>query len=218
MTRSVALRRALVRLFRMAVTPSNHAAAHLLAPTRMFTRTEVLTRPSPVPATPGVYAWYFDKVPHGVPIEGCRTMDGHTLLYVGISPKKPSLDGLKTSRQTLRTRIRYHYRGNAYGSTLRLTLGSLLAPELGLQLRRVGSGTRLTFSEGEGALSDWMESHARVCWVETPTPWLLEHDLMKQIVLPLNLDQNAHSPFRQELSAIRGEQRKRARSLPVLKR
>ena len=63
-----------------------------------------------------------------------------------------------------------------------------------------------------------MESHARVCWVETPSPWFIEHDLIKQIVLPLNLDQNAHSPFRQELSTNRSEQRKRARSLPVLKR
>lgn len=202
----------------MAFTSSNDAAAGLLAPKYMFTRTEVLARPSPVPSAPGVYAWYFDEIPDGVPIGGCCTVDGHTLLYVGISPKKPSVDGLKTSRQSLRTRIRYHYRGNAYGSTLRLTLGSLLAPELGLQLRRVGSGTRLTFSEGEGALSDWMESHARVCWVETPTPWLLEHDLIEQVVLPLNLDQNAHSPFRGKLSAIRGEQRKRARSLSVLRR
>ncbi|WP_386143941.1 GIY-YIG nuclease family protein [Streptomyces yanii] len=44
----------------------------------------------------------------------------------------------RTSTQNLRTRVRYHYRGNAAGSTLRLTLGCLL----GLELRRVGSGKR----------------------------------------------------------------------------
>jgi hypothetical protein len=166
----------------------------------------------------GVYAWYFDKIPVGVPVAGCRSTDGHTLLYVGISPKKPGADGLKLSRQTVRRRVTYHYRGNAYGSTLRLTLGSLLADELDIQLRRVGSGTRLTFSAGEQALSEWMGQHARVCWVETATPWTLEHELIQELVLPLNLDQNAHSGFRQELSAIRGAQRTQARSLPMLPR
>ena len=79
-----------------------------------------------MPASPGVYAWYFDKIPDGLPVDGCKTVGDFTLLYVGISPKKPSQAG-KVSKQSLRTRIRYHYRGNAAGSTLRLTLGSLLA-------------------------------------------------------------------------------------------
>jgi hypothetical protein len=189
--------------------------ASLLAPARLYTRAEALARPSAVPATAGVYAWYFDQVPDRVPVDGCRTADGHTLLYVGISPKRPSADG-SASRQSLRTRVRYHYRGNAYGSTLRLTLGSLLADELGIQLRRVGSGTRLTFSSGEAALSEWMDRHAKVCWLETAAPWLIEHELIQSIYLPLNLDQNTHSTFRRELSAIRSEQRTLARSLPVL--
>lgn len=200
----------------MDLTPLDDVASRLLRPSQLFTRDEVLTRPSPVPAAAGVYAWYFDKVPARVPVDGCQTVDGHSLLYVGISPKGPGSNGLIPSRQTLRTRVRYHYRGNAYGSTLRLTLGSLLAAELGIQLRLVGSGTRLTFSAGEGALSDWMSRHARVCWMETASPWLLEHDLIDNVVLPLNLDQNNHSSFRKELSAIRGEQRTRARGLPVL--
>ncbi|MFF3911407.1 GIY-YIG nuclease family protein [Streptomyces sp. NPDC001848] len=56
----------------------------------------------------------------------------------------------RTSTQNLRKRVRYHYRGNAAGSTLRLTLCCLL----GLELRRVGSGNRLTFGKsGEASLS-----------------------------------------------------------------
>lgn len=160
-------------------------ASQLLTPRRLFSRPEVLSRPSPVPAIAGVYAWYFDAIPPHVPVDGCRVVDGHALLYVGISPRKPGADGLKPSRQTMRTRVRYHYRGNAYGSTLRLTLGSLLAAELDLQLRRVGSGARLTFSAGEEALSQWMSDHARVCWVETAIPWTLEHELIETLVLPL---------------------------------
>jgi hypothetical protein len=201
------------------VEPSNDDARceRLLSPAVVWTREEVLARPSPVPAEPGVYAWYFDDPPLGVPPRGCHTTDDGVLLYIGISPKAPSLNGVRPSRQSIRSRIRYHYRGNAAGSTLRLTLGSLLAEDIGIELRRVGSG-RLTFSEGEAALSEWMGMHARVCWVETPSPWLLETQLIESLILPLNLDQNAHSPFRQELSQRRAEQRARARALPVLPR
>ncbi|WP_420481527.1 GIY-YIG nuclease family protein [Actinopolymorpha pittospori] len=49
----------------------------------------------------------------------------------------------RTSSQNLRTRVCYHFRGNAEGSTLRLTLGCLL----GLELRRPSvahTGTELT--------------------------------------------------------------------------
>lgn len=198
-------------------TPTDEdAIGQLLRPGRLWSRDEVLERPSPVPAVPGVYAWYFDQTPEGVPVEGCHVTDGGLLLYVGISPKAPSRDGLKQSRQSLRTRIRYHYRGNAAGSTLRLTLGSLLSEELGIGLRRVGSGQRLTFSAGEAVLSEWMGRHARVCWVETTTPWLLETQLIGTLTLPLNLDQNIRSSFREELSGRRAEQRARARSLPAL--
>jgi hypothetical protein len=135
---------------------------------------------------------------------------------VGISPKAPPTNGSRPSRQTIRGRIRYHYRGNAYGSTLRLTLGCLLADELGIGLRRVGNGTRLTFAEGEARLSTWMARHARVAWTVTDRPWNLEKDLIRSLALPLNLDQNRHSPFHQALSLLRADQRTNARTLPVV--
>ncbi|WP_353210459.1 GIY-YIG nuclease family protein [Rhodovarius sp.] len=98
----------------------------LLNPERLFSRAEALSRPCPIPAKRGVYAWYFSSIPDGVPTDGCLSVNGHTLLYVGISPKNES------SSQNLRKRITYHYRGNAEGSTLRLTLGVLL-PHTGRQ-------------------------------------------------------------------------------------
>lgn len=191
--------------------------SELRTPSRLWTRAEVLARPSPVPAEPGVYAWYFSSVPAVVPLDGCLRAEGGVLLYVGISPKRPPANGSPASRQTLRNRVRYHYRGNAAGSTLRLTLGSLLADHLGIGLRRVGSrGTRLTFSDGEARLDQWMAEHARVCWVVDPQPWVAESTLIEDVVLPLNLDQNAHSSFRPELAHLRALQRKRAQELPVL--
>ena len=118
----------------------------------------------------------------------------------------------RASTQNLRKRVRYHFRGNAAGSTLRLTLGCLL----GLELRRVGSGKRMTFGKaGEAVLSQWMAEHARVCWLEHPEPWTVESDLIARLDLPLNLDQNRHNVFHSRLTEIRAQARRRARELPV---
>lgn len=188
----------------------------LLSPARLYRAEEVRGRECPIPATPGVYAWYFTSPPPLVPVSGCHKQQGAVLLYVGISPKAPPSNGRPPSRQTIRSRIRSHYRGNASVSTLRLTLGSLLCDELQIHLGRVGAGERLTFGrEGEKRLTEWMAEHAKVVWTPTDHPWKLEEELIKTCVLPLNLDQNRHSPFHSQLSELRARQRAQARLLPV---
>jgi hypothetical protein len=164
------------------------------------------------PPAPGVYGWFFRKAPSGVPISGCLERNGALLLYVGIAPRRA--DGI----ETLRSRIRYHFDGNAEGSTLRLTLGCLLADELGIELRRVGSGNRMTFCAGEAKLSAWMATNARVTWLQITQPWLLETELLGSLSLPLNLDQNAAHSFCQFLKGIRADARRRARAMPVMPR
>jgi hypothetical protein len=186
----------------------------LLAPQKVWSRLELLAKPCPIPRLAGVYAWYFREVPAGVPTAGCLTFGGLTLLYVGISPKAPPRNGKPPSSQTLYDRIRYHYTGNAAGSTLRLTLGCLLP---GVELRRVGrSGDRLHFADDERRVSAWMEQNALVTWVATPEPWKLEEELIQAVSLPLNLDQNRNHPFHAALSATRKEAKRKARSLPVV--
>lgn len=192
------------------------AAAPLLMPERLHGAADILAKPCPIPAVAGVYAWYFATPPPGVPADGCHRALDHSLLYVGISPKAPPTNGRPPSRQTMRSRVRYHYRGNAEGSTLRLTLGVLLAEELGIGLRRVGSGKRITFGKvGEARLTEWLANNARVVWVATADGWNLEEELIRSLDLPLNLDQNRHGSFHQTLSALRAEQRARARALPI---
>lgn len=175
-------------------------------------RAEVMASPSPVPRAAGVYGWWFREVPPGVPTEGCLTHGGLTLLYVGIAPKETRHG--RPSRQTLYHRIRYHYRGNAEGSTLRLTLGCLLGERLGIQLRRVGSGKRMTFGEGEQVLSAWMAENAFVSWVVTEEPWRVEAGVIRTTCVPLNLDQNRAHPFHAALSAMRHEAKARASGTP----
>jgi GIY-YIG catalytic domain-containing protein len=202
-----------------AVTGTNHESAldrrWLFEPDRLWSWGELAESPSLPPRKPGVYGWYFDQLPPAVPVSTCRRAAGCVLAYVGIAPKSPPSNGAKPSTQTLRDRLRYHFTGNAEGSTLRLTLGCLLAAELGLELRRVGSGKRLTFHTGEIVLSGWMAQHGRVVWSEHPEPWLAEAGLMRDVSLPLNLAGNQHSPFHTQLSELRATQKGRARMLPI---
>jgi hypothetical protein len=176
-------------------------------------RALVLSPDCPVPKVPGVYIWYFRSVPAKVPIFDCVQRHGGHLLYVGISP---ATDRNPRSRQTLRSRIRYHFRGNAAGSTLRRTLGVLLESTSGHALRRVGSGERFTLTVvGEAWLNDWLAAHALVCWREHPAPWELEDQLMRTQSLPLNIQGNNHHAFYPTLRRARSEALARARDLPV---
>ena len=125
------------------------------------------------------------------------------LQYVGISPSAPPINGKGPSRQNLYRRVRYHMQGNAEGSTMRLSLGCLLADELGIELRRVGSGKRITFSTGEQRLSEWLAENARVVWTVCDQPWQLEEELLAALDLPINLDQNKNHAFHNELSELR---------------
>jgi hypothetical protein len=136
----------------------------LLRPGRLWSRQDVFSRRSPVPKAPGVYAWYFRNMPPHVPTTGCTITGDFHLLYVGISRSAPPKSGKAASKQNLSRRIRSHMRGNASGSTLRLSLGCILTDRLGIALRRVGRRGRFTFSAGEQRLSAWMEENARVVW------------------------------------------------------
>ena len=190
--------------------PETTPQADWLMQGRLYTRAEVLARPSPVPRSAGVYAWWFHGLPN-VPTTGCIERDGWHLLYVGISPRQPSAAD-QSGTNGLYYRIRNHYQGNAEGSTLRLSLGCLL----GLGLRRVGSGTRMTFSAGEATLSEWMAGHARVCWLACADPWRVEETLIREISLPLNLDQNRTHAFHMSLATLRRDTKTTARTLSIV--
>ena len=176
----------------------------------LFSRSWVLSKPSPVPKTSGIYAWFFKETPGITPTDGCMTRNGLTLLYAGISPSNSK------SSANLRKRLNNHYRGNASASTLRLTLGVLLQEQSGFPLRRIGSGKRMTFTRlGEEWLNDWMEQNAFVHWIEHSEPWKVEKDVLANLSLPLNIQDNRHHPFATELSSIRSQARMSARQTPI---
>lgn len=184
-------------------------AAKWLIESPLYLWSELESDPSLPPRLPGIYAWFFVDPPSAVPTANCLIRDRAYLLYVGISP------GRSPRTQNLRNRVRYHFRGNAEGSTLRLTLGCLLERELGTVLVRVGSGRRKTFADREAALTQWIAEHARVVWQPTSKPKELESQLIGSLYLPLNLDENAANTFYPTLVKIRQTARLRALASPV---
>lgn len=190
----------------------------LLAPKRLCTAREAADRQFGAPRTAGIYAWYFDVVPSGVEAAACHRHEGWTLLYCGISPRKPPANGKPPSKSHVQKRLRTHFGGNAAGSTLRLTLGCLLEIEIGTVLRRVGTRGRLTFTNpGEQLLDRWLHDHARVVWAEHRAPWEPEHALlMSGLPLPLNIEGNPCRASTAPLSALRSAAKRRAEALPLI--
>lgn len=187
----------------------NSLKQELLFSAKFYTWKDLRKHDTLPPTASGVYAWFFRSVPAKVPSAGCLKRDGKVLLYVGISP------GRRGSRETLRTRLRFHYEGHAEGSTLRLTLGCLLENQLGTVLRC--SGKRMIFGTAEERLSEWMAENTAVTWVEVPTPRPFEEYLLRTLDFPLNIEGNRNHPFCDELRAIRDKARTRAEKLPNLK-
>jgi hypothetical protein len=173
----------------------------LLSPKQFFRVDEIRERPSIVPAEAGVYGWWFLNELPGVPIDGTLQQGEWRLLYVGIAPS-----GLTSARKprTLRDRLKNHCRGPAKTSTVRRTLACLLKSKLRLHLTR--NAARKLLVVPEEALTDWMNSHARVAWALCNEPWRCEDKIIKKAWpprrgwprLPLNLD-----PFCSTLRALR---------------
>ena len=179
----------------------------------LYSREEILSTTSLPPSVPGIYAWFFKDIPGNALIDGCVTKGPLTLLYVGISPDKI---GKPNSRQNLRRRITTHFQGNAEGSTLRRSLGVLLAKESGYPLRRVGGGKRMTLTHsGEQWLDDWMTENAFVCWLEHQAPWEFEDELLGSPSLPLNIKGNRDHSFARVLAEARIQAIKSVREWPI---
>ncbi|PVE19073.1 hypothetical protein DDA93_06530 [Arthrobacter sp. Bz4] len=160
------------------------------------------------PRVKGIYGWLFTPGSLPVPDASYSYTDGFALMYVGIAPKKPDSNG-KESTSRLRPRLAAHYNRDASRSTLRLTLGVLLAEELSLSLGVHGG--RLNWGvDGEAQLTRWINANARVAWAENSTPWDVEDELLAYATLALNIDGRTDA-FSRELRDRRDRVRSNAR-------
>src|SRR5260370_8609121 len=93
--------------------------ALITRPDRLWSRSECLARPSPVPRAPGLYGWYFREL-LGVDATGCVHAYGCAHLYVGIAPTRAFAINGRPSTSSLSARIRVHYSDNPASSPLSL--------------------------------------------------------------------------------------------------
>ncbi len=189
---------------------ANDPLPPLLAPQVLYSAADILADPSRVPAEPGLYAWYLQEIPAGVPIDGCTWHHSLALLYVGISPARPLING-GPDGANLRKRIHIHLCRMAHQSTLLMTQGCLLSAKLGLRLQKVGPGSKMTFGEGDDRLTRRLAEHAIITWTVQPEPWQWEAAAIQAARPPLNLDGNEGHPFHPQLTRIRAEYRQAAR-------
>ena len=171
----------------------DEALAALVRPTRWTTVNAIENDRRVVPAAAGIYGWWFDTPPPGVPLQNAMQSDGRYWLYVGVA------GGRAGSKRTLRRRITNHVRGPVRVSTLRRTLAALLSESLGLDIVRSESGKALLGPEDETRLTSWMNDHMQVTWIKHERPRVLEERLLQsEPGLPLNILGSIH-PFAGEL-------------------
>jgi len=178
-------------------------ARSLLSPPGLFTIHQINTNPALVPKSAGIYGWWFSTPPRGVPLDGTVACDGARLLYVGIAPRAPTLNG-QTSKKSLRDRLKNHCRGPIGSSTLRRTLACLLVDQLKLDIQRRPSGKLFLSQSQEAALTGWMDASAKVGWIIATEPWRIEKELIAcaEISLPLNI-QGVRNTFANKLKQLR---------------
>ena len=169
----------------------------ILNPEKIFSKNEIFSRPSPIPKESGVYGAYFKEVPSGIDIKNCVLFEERTLLYIGVSTIN------------LQKRIKGHYTKDASRSTLRNTLGILLADKSKFPLRRIEPYKRKTRNftpDGESWLNLWVEENMFFSFETTPSYLQREDEYLKKLgpsgSLPLNIDKNTH-PYSSKLKRKR---------------
>ena len=180
---------------------------------KMYPRKYVLSKNSSCPRANGIYAWYFKNNLFEFPNQkNISKHKNYSILYIGIAPSR------LTSKSNIRKRIFNHFRGTAYGSTLRLSLGILLSNKSKFILRRIKNKKMIRFTdEGEDWIDNWLEKNSLVSWFANQHPWKIEKNLINKLYLPFNIQGNLNNPFKSTLIDLRKNARERATNLPVIK-
>lgn len=142
---------------------------------------------------PGMYSWWVDGSGAADLSLGLGHRIDPGLIYAGLAGATRS--GGSSSSNTLWGRIATMHLGrNHQFSTLRLTLGSILASAFGQS------------SIDEAGLTMWMYAHLRIIPIpvsDRDTLGVVETEILAELDPPLNLAKVARAPHRQRLSALR---------------
>lgn len=151
----------------------------------------ICENPRIVPKALGLYTWWFKKGVFQQSFNGAPERSGYQALYVGIAPARAPQPERQRYR-TLQHRLKNHCSGPLATSTVRRTLLHLLADKLCVNISVRQSGKPFLSRSDEQQLTNWMNQHARVSWIEHAAPWDLEHRLLQTNVFPLNIQGSSH--------------------------
>lgn len=159
----------------------------------------LVSDPARIPRSGGFYGVFFDSGQLLLERAGYQEFDtrwpfskeGYDLLYVG------------ATLTDLRHRALQHLVGNSRASTLRMTVGALLARDLALDPVGDGSRTYFDFGDGEQRLSDWLVTHTRLAVHECDDAFGHEKHLLRTVPIPLNITERKKHPFSRYLMTLR---------------
>jgi len=162
--------------------------------------------PSPLPAAAGVYLfcsnneWLAEEL--GSPTFASSELPaGYRPLYIG-------------SAANLQRRIRSHVGRSSLASSMRGSLGTILAEQIGLTPLASDVGGDLWFAE-EAILSGWIDRYCLVGVLKTSTPLQLERALVVSEEPPLNISFLKTTPLARRLISARASVRAEARRVRV---
>jgi hypothetical protein len=162
--------------------------------------------PNPLPTAGGVYLfcsnneWLAEKL--GSPTFASSALPtGYHPLYIG-------------SAANLQRRIRSHVGRSSVASSMRGSLGTILAEQIGLTPLASDVGGELWFAE-EAILSGWIDRYCLVGVRETSSPLTLEKALVVSEKPPLNISYLKTTPLARRLIRARASVRAEARRLRV---
>ena len=155
--------------------------------------------PTLLPAKSGAYFVFFDSgqllLERSGYLEFDQTFplsrDGFDLLYVG------------ATADSLRLRAMQHVVGDSRSSSLRMTVGALVADDLNLDPVGDGSRTYFNFGDGERRLTEWLCAHTRVAVHVTDQPFVFEKALLRSLAVPFNISDRKRHPYSKYLMNLR---------------
>ncbi len=158
----------------------------------------ILDRPHELPAAGGLYAFGVeDRSPfcalllkRGLGLGSLR-LGTHPLIYLGASD------------ESLRRRIRVHFKSDTQGSDFRISLSAVLAEHLELKRELGGHPPTRLGKAGEARLTKWMFETLKIVFCEVRRPKAVESELIQNGQPSLNISGRRATPGGRHLLALR---------------
>lgn len=161
-----------------------------------------------LPDSPGLYFWHFQNIDElfseeqkeKLCLDSVMKSNGYFLFYIGIA-----------ERQSIKQRITDKHLNSAHVSTLRHSIGVLLANKARLKPSLIVDTGKFAIDKDWGVekrITEYLKENAKISWIIDENPNRLETLLLdnhKRYSFPLNVNKNRDHPFCEILMNLRKE-------------